>query len=154
MKVLALLLLLAAPASAQGLPTQGERNIANAASWISLGANVGLDTWDVVHGERPVRGLALEGVRIGAVWAVGTIAKKLIHEARPCAPADCGIDDPDRSMPSLHTAFSFSTVSGRKRLAVHLTLAGITGAGRVGARKHWWKDVGVGAAAVAASLIR
>lgn len=153
--LLPLLLSLSAPlARAQGLPTAGERNAANAVSWASVGANIALDTWDAAHDPRPGRALALEGVRLGTVWAVASIIKAAVHEARPCAPNDCGIDDPNKSMPSLHTAFSFSTVNGRKRLAVHLTLAAATAGGRVGARKHWWKDVGVGVAGVGASFIR
>lgn len=167
--VLVLLLLSALPASAQSigtfdtalkpLPTARGQKIASAASWVTLGANVGLRTWDAWHSEDRKRALIVEGVQLGIAGGVSAATKSIFHRARPCAPDDsCGPDDPHKSFLSGHSAFACSAVQTRgtgRRLAISLTLGLGTAEARVLANKHWPTDVlagcGVG---LLASLIQ
>jgi len=153
-KAFVLVLVLAAPVSAQPLPVDGlasafptanERHWADVASWGTVLAAVALDTkasWD-----RPDRGraFALQGVRLGVNYGAVFLVKALVHRERPCAPS-CGSDNPDYSFYSAHTALAFQTIGGPK-LAISLPLAVSTGGLRVAAGKHWLTDVLVGAGA-------
>lgn len=154
--VVLLVLALQAPGFAQQLavdratpplPTANERLAADVASWSMVVTTIALDTkasWDAPNRGRA---FALEGARLGVTFGVTYGLKKLIHRQRPCAPS-CGIDNPDFSFPSAHTAFAFSTFprgDTGPRLAFIWPLALGAGAGRVMAGKHNLTDVLVGA---------
>jgi membrane-associated phospholipid phosphatase len=85
----------------------------------------------------------LYGLRLGVTYGAAFAAKKLVHRERPCAPLDCGIDNPDFSFYVGHTALAFSTLGG-PRLSVALPLAISTGGLRVAGGKHYLTDVLVG----------
>lgn len=151
---LALLLLLAAvPASAQSLPidtitpalpTAGERHAADIASWATALTAVALDARASFDCPDRRRCLERQGERLAIVYGSAFAAKVLVHRRRPCAP-DCGIDNPDRSFFSAHTAVAFSTLGG-PRLAFALPLSISTGGLRIAAGKHWLTDTLAGAA--------
>lgn len=154
MKPLVLLMLLvAAPAAAQplavdgltpSLPNATARTVADVASWGTVAAAELLDTkasWDAPN---RLHAFEMQGARVGVTYAAVFAAKLLTHRARPCAP-DCGIDNPDYSFFSGHTALAFSTLGG-PRLAFSLPLAVSTGGLRVAAGKHYLTDVLAGAA--------
>jgi membrane-associated phospholipid phosphatase len=156
---------LAAPARAQqtsfDFPPSGlgpgARKAADIASWAAVGANVYLDLNSTIGKCRGqddcYRALVFAGVRYGAAFGATTILKRLVGRVRPCAP-DCGIDNPDYSFPSGHTAFAFAAVgAGGLRLSVPLAVG--TGGLRVLAGKHWLTDALAGAAiGLAAGRIR
>ena len=126
------------------LPSAAGRRVADVASWATAIADVALDakaSWD-----SPNRGrmFALQGVRVGVTYGAVFAVKSLVHRQRPCAP-ECGIDNPDFSFYSAHTALAFSTLGG-PRLVFALPLAVGTGGLRVAAGKHWLTDVLTGAA--------
>lgn len=141
--ILVLVLLLAAPVSAQQLPTAGQRRAADIASWVTVGTTVTIDTVKAWQSDDRAAALRQEGLRIGVTYAAVFAAKWLVHRDRPCAP-DCGGDNPSYSFFSGHTALAFSTVGG-PRLSVSLPFAIGTGGLRVAAGKHWPTDVLVGA---------
>lgn len=157
-----LAVLLPASVAAQGtafdrltpaFPTQGERKAADIASYVTLGAAFALDfkaSWDAPDRSHA---LQMQAARTFGTWAFSSVVKGLVLRHRPCAP-DCGVDSPDSSFYSMHTAFAFSTLGG-PRLAVALPLSVGTGGLRVAAGKHWLSDTIIGAAAGwAASRIR
>jgi len=152
-----LVLLLVSPAQAEPrlqFPTASGRSAANVISWGTSLAPVALDAWDSWHEDRRARAMALWGVRLGVVQGGAFLLKKVIHEERPCAPNDCGVDNPDFSMPSAHTATAFQARGG-PRLSFVIPLGVSTAGLRVAAGKHWVKDTVVGAGiGLAASYIR
>jgi membrane-associated phospholipid phosphatase len=132
------------------LATVAERHAADIASWVSVGAAVGLDahvtwkthcqsTWDECEGA-----LVRSGLRVGVTYGAVFLIKALVHRQRPCG-VDCGIDSEYASFYSAHTALAFSTLGGA-RLAISLPLAIGTGGLRVAAGKHYLTDVLTGAA--------
>ena len=154
-------LLIASPALAQ-LPTEGERKIADYASYGTVAVSLALDVkyaWD-----SPRRGhdFAFMALRDGVTYGGAELIKKLTHRERPCVhlPELCGVDPPDADVPSLHTAWPFSTLNlmaprDTRRIAVSLTLGSVTGLLRNGAGKHDAVGVLTGAAlGFATSFIR
>lgn len=140
------------------LPTTAERKAADIASWVTVGANVALDLTSTINDCRDGgdcrRALTLAGTRYGVTFGATQLLKVLVHRERPCAPDGCGIDNPNYSFPSGHTAFAFTALGG-PRLEVALPLAIGTGGLRVMAGKHWVTDTLAGAAIGAlASRIR
>jgi len=125
------------------LPTASERRIADIASWGTVLTVVALDTQTSWKAPDPGHAFLLEGLRLGTTYGVVFLAKSLIHRDRPCAP-DCGIDNPESSFFSGHTAGAFQTIGG-PRLAFSLPFAVSTGTLRVAAGKHWVTDTLVGA---------
>jgi membrane-associated phospholipid phosphatase len=132
------------------LPTAGERQAADIASWVTVSAAVALDahatwkthcqnSWDECEWA-----LVKSGMRVGITYGAVLLVKAIVHRERPCAPS-CGIDHPDASFYSAHTALAFSTIGG-PRLAVSLPLAISTGGLRLMANKHYLTDVLTGAA--------
>ncbi len=85
-----------------------------------------------------------QGIRLGVTYGTVLLVKHLVHRQRPCAPSDCGIDDPNASFYSAHTAGGFQTLGGPSP-AVVLPLAISTGSLRVAAGRHWISDTLVGA---------
>lgn len=123
------------------LPTAGERAAADWASWGTALTAVALDTkasWDAPD---RLHAFELEGARIGITYGAVFLVKALAHRARPCAPS-CGVDNPESSFYSAHTALAFSTLGGSKWA---LSLGVTTGGLRVAAGKHWLTDVLTGA---------
>jgi membrane-associated phospholipid phosphatase len=150
-------LLVTAPARAQSLPidrltpslpTAGERTAASVASWATAITAVVLDVNATIGKcdgqDECYRAVTFMALRLGVTYGAAFAAKKLVHRERPCAPLDCGIDNPDFSFYSAHTALAFSTLGG-PRLAVSLPLAISTGGLRVAGGKHYLTDVLVGA---------
>lgn len=129
------------------LPTEGERTAASIASWATLGVALALDAKATIGKcdgqDQCYHAIVTTGLRVGATLGATALVKHLVHRARPCASA-CGIDSPDTSFFSGHTALAFSTIGG-PRLAFSLPLAVGTGGLRVAAGKHWLTDTLVGA---------
>jgi len=134
---LAPLALLASPARAD------ERDWATVSD-VSVGA---LIAWSVgvplIEGDE--KGALQAGVSIAAAQGVAQLLKHTVHETRP--------DGSDRrSFPSAHSATAFAAATsiferrGAGEGVPALALAGLTGLGRVEARKHHWHDVFAGAA--------
>jgi membrane-associated phospholipid phosphatase len=126
------------------LPSQGARTVADVASWATVLVTVVADakaSWDAPD---RLRAFELQGIRVGVTYGAVFAAKYLVHRERPCAPSSCGIDNPDMSFFSGHTALAFSTLGG-PRLSVALPLSISTGGLRVMANKHYLTDVLVGA---------
>lgn len=161
MKALAIVFLLLVPTVAHAqatrfdpnlaLPTLAERHAADIASWATVTTSIALDavstwtthceaTWDECEGA-----LVNAGLRVGVTFGAAQLVKVLAHRVRPCAPA-CGIDAPDTSFYSLHTAFAAEAIGG-PRLAIALPLAIGTGGLRIAAGKHYLTDTIVGALA-------
>lgn len=160
------LLVIARSAGAQALPIDSltpplpnatARTMADVASWATVIAAVALDAKATIGGchsqDVCYRAVLFTGLRVGATYGAVFAAKQLVHRTRPCAPA-CGIDNPDFSFYSAHTALAFSAIGG-PRLAISLPLAVSTGGLRVAAGKHYLTDVLVGAGVgLATSKIR
>ncbi|HYM26315.1 MAG TPA: phosphatase PAP2 family protein [Vicinamibacterales bacterium] len=142
------------------LPTAGERTAADVASWATVIADVAFDTkasWDAPN---RLRAFELQGARVGATYGAVFAAKLLLHRVRPCAyglperdepETACGIDNPDYSFFSGHTALAFASAVGGPRLAFSLPLAISTGGLRIAAGKHYLTDSLFGALAGAAA---
>lgn len=154
--LLTVLLSTAAPAAAQSLPidkltpplpSQTARTVADVASWGTVIAAVALDAKATIGGcsdqDRCYHAVLFTGLRVGATFGAVLAVKHLVHRQRPCAP-ECGIDNPDYSFFSGHTALAFSTIGG-PRLSVALPLAVSTGGLRIAAGKHYLTDVLAGA---------
>ncbi len=127
------------------LPTARGRQAADIASWGTALTAVGLDTnasWDCAD---RLHCFQMQGIRIGVTYGAVWIVKRVVGRDRPCAP-ECGIDNPQSSFYSAHTALAFQTIGG-PQLSVSLPLAISTGGLRVMAGKHWITDTLVGAAA-------
>lgn len=141
-----LLLILASPAQAQeptpAFPNHTAQQIADVASYGTLGAEMTLEVIDAIH--CPDKGHCLEQVMINhlIVYAVQGILSVAIGRARPCAPA-CGIDDPYRSLPSGHAGHAGAGVWG-DHLGWKLGLSIATSGLRVAANKHHISDVAAG----------
>lgn len=140
------------------LPTAGERQAADIASWATAIAAAALDAKASIGGcdgqDQCYHAIVTTGARIGATYGAVFLLKKLVSRQRPCAIGPdvhgynyydvCGSDNPDFSFPSGHTALAFSTIGG-PRLAFSLPLAVGTGGLRVAAGKHWLTDTLAGA---------
>lgn len=128
------------------LPNKTARQIADVASWVTSIVPVVLDAKASWNAPERRRAFVLQGARIGVTYAAVFAVKKLVHRSRPCAPDDCGSDDPNFSFYSGHTALPFASMGakpelGGPRLAVMVPLAVGTGGLRVMAGKHYLTDV-------------
>lgn len=164
--VVLLVLLLPRVVSAQALPidkltppasTQTGRTIADVASYGGVIAALAADTVAAWNAPDRPHAFKMEGLRLGVVVGVSEVVKRAVHRQRPCAPS-CGIDNPNASFWSEHTAIAFSTTPhGAGGLALTFSLMGnsLTGADRVVAGKHFLTDVLAGGAfGFATSFIR
>jgi membrane-associated phospholipid phosphatase len=145
--VVALLLLVLSASAASAEPTwplktKKQQQAANVASYITLGALEALDTFKSAKADRPGRAFAIQGARLGVTYGGTLLTKSLVHRARPCAP-DCGIDNPQASFFSGHSAGAAQAIDG-DRLSLTLSLALGTGGLRELANKHHWTDIAVG----------
>jgi membrane-associated phospholipid phosphatase len=123
---------------AQSLPA-----LADGASYGTVATPVIFTTIDAWRSQNQKQAFEREVMSIGIAEGLAFLAKHVIHEQRPCAPA-CGIDQPNTSFFSAHTALAFSMIADRPALSI--SLATSTGVLRVVAKKHHWYDVAVGAA--------
>jgi membrane-associated phospholipid phosphatase len=146
------------------LPTQAERNVADAASWAAVIATQVLEARESWRSDDRLEAFALQAVRVGATLGLASVIKTAFPRTRPCATNKyvtqpvrgatyyslCSPDDPDTSFYSAHTALAFSSLGG-PRLAFALPLSVGTGGLRVAAGKHWLTDTLAGAAVGAAT---
>jgi hypothetical protein len=123
---------------------------ANTISYVSVAANIGLDTYHSWKSEDRLDAFRKQAIRTGIVFGASEILKRVIHETRP--------DGSDNmSWPSEHSAFSCVSINvgEGKRIAIEAPIAAVTMIGRVRANKHFWWDTlsgcGIG---LAAGLIR
>ncbi len=130
------------------LPTSDGQRIADVASWVTVATIVALDAQASWREEHRGRAFALQGARLGITSVAALVVKRLVRRTRPCAPA-CGMDTPDASFFSGHTAIAFTAIGG-PRLSISLPLAVGSGGLRIAANKHWLTDVLVGAGVGAA----
>lgn len=146
----------ASTASAQGfaLPTEGGRKAADVASYLTLAADVALQTADALRcpdRKSCLLGEALQLATTGAsVWGI----KSNTDSLRPCASFETGActgDDSHRNIPSGHTAFATQAAMQGPRMPLKIALAASTAALRGLAGMHDWKGItsgaGVGAGA-------
>lgn len=149
MKVLAFVLF-AATASAQPValdrltpPLSVEhRHAAEVLSNVTLYTTVAIDTWHSWQADDRKAAFVKQGLRIGVTEGIVYVTKRLAHRTRPCAPS-CGVDAPDRSFPSGHTALAFASI-GRRHVSLTIPLAAGTGALRIASGKHFLSDVAAG----------
>lgn len=130
------------------LPTAGERKAADIASWATAIAAIALDARASIGKcqgqDQCYRALVTTGARVGVVYGSTFLIKKLVSRERPCASYGCGIDNPNYSLPSGHTAIAFSTIGG-PGIYFALPLAIGTGGLRIAAGKHYLTDTLAGA---------
>jgi len=142
-------LLAAAPLALAASPAQASERDWERMSDVTVGALV---VWSVgvplVDGDE--KGALQAGLSIAAAQGVTQLLKRVVPSTRP------DISD-RRSFPSGHTATAFAAATsimerrGASEGIPAMALAGMTGLGRVQARKHRWSDVAVGAAIGGAS---
>jgi len=115
-------------------------------SYISVAANLTLDTINSLQSEDRTNALKNQAIRTSITIGTSELLKRIIHETRP------DLSD-DMSWPSEHSALSCVSVNVRdgKKFAVEFPVAFLTMFGRVKAHKHYWWDVlsgcGIGIAA-------
>ena len=142
-------LLVAAPLALTASPAQADERDWERISDVTVGA---LIVWSVgvplVEGDD--NGALQAGLSIAAAQGVTQLLKRVIPSTRPDLSNR-------RSFPSGHTATAFAAATsimerrGASEGIPAMALAGMTGLGRVQARKHRWSDVAVGAAIGGAS---
>lgn len=129
---LVLLLVFASPAVAQ--ETRTARIVSDVAVWSAIG----LDTWQQATGDDPKHALGCEALRMGVTLGASELTKRLVHRERP--------DHSDhKSFYSMHTAMAGQAAGWRYEIGI--PLMAVAAIGRVQAKRHYWSDVAVGAAA-------
>lgn len=149
--VVVFVLSLGVPISAQSrftFPTEKERQVTNWVTWGTVIANLTLDAL-ACHGDK--RCLLLMGARVGGSIVTAETIKHFVPSDRPCAPADCGFDNPRANMPSEHawlaaSSIDFTGCAPGPRLAFQLPLTLLTDAGRYGSRRHTLGAIAAGSA--------
>lgn len=143
MRTILLVLLLATPAAAQETQPSAwapeHRGLANGISWATVTTNVALDSWHAFEHPTTTRKHAILCTlgRYGITSVAAHTTKMLVHRTRPD-----GSDN--RSFYSGHTAFAFVSSGWRWEIGIPLAIG--TGYHRAAANKHYWTDIGVGAA--------
>ena len=142
-------LLVAAPLALVASPAQADERDWERMSDVAVGALV---VWSVgvplVKGDE--NGALQAGLSIAAAQGVTQLLKRVAPSTRPDLSNR-------RSFPSSHSATAFAAATsilerrGASEGIPAMALAGMTGLGRVQARKHRWSDVAVGAAIGGAS---
>ena len=115
---------------------RAQSSIANKISYITVGANLTLDTIHSLKSEDKKRALIKQGIRDGITITTSELLKRAIHKNRP--------DNSDsKSFPSEHSALSCVSISYKdnRRIAIEFPIAFGTMSGRVLAMKHDWIDV-------------
>jgi hypothetical protein len=121
-------------------PTHAAQQIADVASYATLGVELALEIIDAIKADDG--GHSIERAMVGHLIAYTGqgILSTVVGEARPCAPNNCGIDNPYRAWPSGHAWHAGAGVWGEHKLWKAI-LAGSTAELRVVARKHSQLDV-------------
>lgn len=120
------------------LPVGPAQTVARTASWGTAITAVAFDTKASWESPDRKRAFLVQGGRLTLTYVLVFTAKKLVGRQRPCAPNDCGMDNPGFSFYSAHSAVPM--VSGQP------VLAALTAAGRVLGGNHYLTDVLVGLA--------
>lgn len=118
-------------------------------SWATLTGAITLTTWEAAHATDKKKALLLEGTGLAATGLSSLAVKALAHRARPCAPADCGVEDPYKSFWSGHAAiacFSIPVTSGKGAAITGSLLAAGTILGRILGNRHFLTDTVAGCA--------
>ncbi len=155
MKTIVIVLMLATPLQAQSLEQPSTpaspraQSFYRGMSWGTLGAEAGLATYEVFKADDKKKA----GLKVGGAFlltSLSTLAvKKWSPEDRPCAPNDCGSDNPHASRWSGHTANACALIplrSGPYALIVGAALAALTAEGRILGNRHWPLDTVLGCA--------
>ena len=121
------------------LPPKAQK-AARIASWVTLGIAYTLDTKASWQSSDRKRAFMYQGLRFGLSNAAVGGLKKYFPRDRPCAPNNCGSDDPHASFCSGHTANAFQTVGGPPAKYAY-PLAAATAAGRWLGNLHWPSDL-------------
>lgn len=144
MRTFILVLLLAAPVSAQETQPSawpaGHRKLADGISWATVTTNVALDSWHAWEHPTTTRKHAVLCTlgRYGVTSVAMHVTKVIVHRERP--------DHSDNhSFYSGHTAFGFVSSGWRWEIGIPLAIG--TGYHRAAANKHYWSDIAVGAGA-------
>lgn len=155
---LLLVVLLVLPGRAQSLPidhwtpalsSASGQQTARTVSWVGVGAGIGLKTWDALKAPDRKKALIAEAGGFSLTAASTVILKKLVHRERPCAPGDCGTEEPRASFPSGHVGtacFSIPRASGRGLAFIGAAIAVIVAEGRILGNRHWLTDTLAGCA--------
>jgi len=138
--VLAFVALLAgSPAAAQDAPgawPPEHRRLADGISTAAVWTQIGLATWHAARSSDPRPALLKHAGRVGLTVALAELTKHFV----PC-------DRPDRSDRkscfSEHTALAVSSAGWN--VSISFSLAGAAGGLRLGANKHYPRDVAIGA---------
>lgn len=131
-------------------PVKADEKVANIISYVTVGANLTLDTINSIRATDKSNAFKKQALRTSLTIGLSEVFKRIIHETRP--------DGSDEySFPSEHTALSCVSVNvtHAKKFAVEFPIALGTAIGRVQANKHFWWDVLTGCGiGLATGLIR
>lgn len=131
------------------LESQQGQSFMRGMSWGTLGAVVALKTWETAHAPDKKKALVFEAAGLTATGLTSLAVKMLVGRDRPCAPADCGAEDPHKAFWSGHVAnacFSIPMASGRGAAIAGSLLALGTAIGRILGNRHFLTDTLAGCA--------
>lgn len=144
-----LVCLLGLPATARAQEPSGQ-SFARGMSWVTLADGMALKTWEAWKAPDRKKALLLEGGGLAATGLTSLLVKSLVGRERPCAPANCGADDPHKSFWSGHVANACYLIpigSGKGQVLVGSLLALGTAIGRILGNRHFITDTIAGCAA-------
>lgn len=131
------------------LSSESGQQAARTASWVGVGAGIGLKTWDAWQAPDRKKALIAEGAGFALTGVTTLVAKKLVQRERPCAPADCAPEEPKASFWSGHAAnacFAIPRASGKGLAFVGVVLAALVAETRILGNRHWLTDTLAGCA--------
>lgn len=156
MKIITFVLVLGLAASSYGqdvltqpLKSEEGQSFARGMSWGTLGAGVALKTWEAWKQDDKKKSFTKEGLTFGVVGATTLLIKHFYPEARPCAPSNCGSENPQASEWSGHAANACAAItikSGKVMWITGAALAFLTAEGRIWGNRHWVHNVLFGCA--------
>lgn len=113
-----------------------EKKVYDIISYVSAGIQIGADTIHSITSNERKKEIKQQLIRDGITIGVSELLKRTVHKERP--------DGSDNmSFPSEHT--SLTAASQGWNFYIGIPLTGVTGFGRVKAKKHYILDVLVGA---------
>lgn len=113
-----------------------ERKVYDVISYVTAGVQIGADTIHSITSNDKKKEIKQQLIRDGITIGVSELLKRTVHKSRP--------DGSDNmSFPSEHT--SLTAASQGWNFYIGIPLTGVTGFGRVKAKKHYILDVLVGA---------